>query len=121
MQPTVRQEVQPQFEHMIGANFGEQAAIEAQHVAPVEAQIHAQEQVPSQISEGLMAAFALSMQLRSANQELANQILGMGVKSEVVNNAAVAFARQQEMDHQAREYTAKQNKTAEKRAFASAE
>ncbi len=120
MQPTIERPVQPQFEDMIAHNFGEQAALEAQHAAPVEAQIHAQEQVPTQISEGLMAAFALSMQLRSANPELANQILGMGVKSEVVNNAAVAFARQQELETQARHHIAQQEDK-KRPAFASAE
>lgn len=122
MQPTVQHEIQPRFEQMIGENFGAQAALEAAQPAPTEASFQIPEaQAPAQLSEGLAAAFALSMQIRRSNPELAKQILGLGAKSEVVVNHAAAFARQQEMEHQARAYAAQQNDKEKHPAYASAE
>jgi len=120
MQPTVRQEIQPQFEQMIGAEFGQQAAIEAQQAAPVEAQIHA-EQAPAQMSEAMAAAISLSMLLQRNNPELASKILGMGIQSEMIINHGAAFARQQEMEHEARAHAAKQQDEEKRPAFASPE
>jgi len=121
MQPTVRQEVQPQFEQVIAANFGEQAALEAQQPAPAEFQVPEAQTPPAQMSEGLAAAISLAMLLNRNNPELAGKILGLGVQSEMIINHGAAFARQQEMEHEARAHIAKQKDNKEKQPFASAE